>query len=43
MAESLTSEQAATIVTPNIVINAYGIQTDNLGSKTPAQIFDIFD
>ena len=43
VAESLTAEQADTIVTPNIVINAYGIQTDNLGSKTPAQIFEIFD
>lgn len=37
--EDLTAEQKATAsATPNIVINAYGIQTDNVGT-TPAAVW----
>lgn len=40
---ALTSTQAATAsATPNIVVNAYGIQTDGLDVTTPSAIFDLF-
>ena len=39
----LTSDQAATASnTPNIVVNAYGIQTDGLSVTTPSAIYDLF-
>ena len=38
--EDLTADQKATAsATPNIVINAYGIQTDNVGT-TPSAVWD---
>ena len=41
---SLTVAQKATAsATPNIIVNAYGIQTDNLSSNTPSEIFDMFE
>ena len=41
---SLTEEQAATAsTTPNIVVNAYGIQVDNLGVTSPTAIFGLFN
>ena len=40
---SLTQAQKATAsATPNIIVNGYGIQTDNMTGKTPAQIFALF-
>ena len=39
----LTATQAATAsATPNIVVNAYGIQTDGLSVTAPSAIFDLF-
>ena len=43
LAPSLTDAQKATASsTPNIVVNAYGIQTDSLGVTAPADIFALF-
>jgi len=40
---TLTQAQKATASsTPNIIVNGYGIQTDNMTGKTPAQIFALF-
>lgn len=40
----LTFDQSETAsATPNIVVNAYGIQTDGLDVTTPTAIFDLFD
>lgn len=40
---TLTAEQKATVTSSNIVVNAYGIQTDGLGTNsTPSQIFALF-
>ena len=39
---TLTAEQKATAPTStNIVVNAYGIQVDNLGVTSPTDIYDI--
>ena len=39
----LTAEQAETLSdSPNIIINAYGIQTDSLSTSDPAEIFALF-
>ena len=41
---TLTATQAETAsATPNIVVNAYGIQIDNLTSSNPATIFTLFN
>ncbi len=41
--EHLTAAQKATASsTTNIVVNAYGIQIDNLGVTAPSAIFDLF-
>ena len=40
---TLTEAQAATVTSPNIVINGYGIQTDNIDDKTPLEIFGLFN
>lgn len=43
VAPTLTSAQKATASnTPDIVVNAYGIQTDGLDVTAPADIFDLF-
>ncbi len=43
VAPTLTSAEADTAsATPNIVVNAYGIQTKNLGVTAPADIFALF-
>lgn len=43
LAPTLTAEQKATANEEiNIVVNAYGIQTENMSEKTPAQIFELF-
>ena len=43
LAPSLTDTQKATAsATPNIVVNAYGIQIDNLGVTAPADIYALF-
>ena len=40
---TLTAAQKATAPTsPNIVVNAFGIQTDGLSVNTPSGIFDLF-
>jgi len=40
---TITSAQAATAsATPNVVVNAYGIQTDSLGVTAPSAIFALF-
>ena len=39
---SLTKEQKETAsATPDIIVNAYGIQIDNLGTTVPAEIYNI--
>ena len=38
----LTATQAGTVSTPNIVVNAYGIQTDGLDVTAPSAIFGLF-
>jgi len=44
LVSTLTEAQAATAPTaPNIVVNAYGIQTDSLGVTTPTAIFALFN
>lgn len=44
LAPSLTSAQKTTAsATPNIVVNAYGIQVDNLSTSTPSGIFALFN
>lgn len=44
LAPSLTDEQKDTAsATPNIVVNAYGIQTNNLGVTAPSDIFALFN
>ncbi|MBR3134406.1 MAG: SipW-dependent-type signal peptide-containing protein [Clostridia bacterium] len=41
--DDLTAAQKATAsATTNIVVNAYGIQIDNLGVTAPSAIFDLF-
>lgn len=43
LVETLTQAQKETAsATPNIIVNGYGIQTDNMTGKTPAQIFALF-
>lgn len=43
LAPTLTAAQKATAsATPNIVVNAYGIQTDGLSVSTPTDIFALF-
>lgn len=42
LAPTLTSAQKATAGTTNIVVNAYGIQTDGLSVTTPTAIFALF-
>lgn len=39
---TLTATQKATAGTTNIVVNAYGIQIDNLGVTTPTNIYALF-
>ena len=40
---TLTSAQKATAsATPNIIVNAYGIQTTGLSTNVPLEIFDLF-
>lgn len=39
---TLTATQKATAGTTNIVVNAYGIQIDNLGVTTPTDIYALF-
>lgn len=39
---TLTATQKATAGTTNIVVNAYGIQIDNLGVTTPTAIYALF-
>lgn len=39
---SLTAAQKATATNQNIVVNAYGIQTDSLGVTAPLEIFALF-
>ena len=39
---TLTAAQKATAGTTNIVVNAYGIQIDNLGVTTPTAIYALF-
>ena len=40
---TITSAEAATAsATPNVVVNAYGIQTDSLGVTAPSDIFALF-
>ena len=39
---TLTKEQKSTAsATPNIIVNAYGIQAENLGTTTPSVIYDL--
>ena len=41
---TITGAEAATAsTTPNIVVNAYGIQIDNLGATAPLEIFALFN
>ena len=42
LAPTLTSAQKSTAGTTNIVVNAYGIQTDGLSVTTPTAIFALF-
>lgn len=39
---SLTADQKATATNQNIVVNAYGIQTDSLSVTAPTDIFNLF-
>ena len=39
---TLTAAQKATATNQNIVVNAYGIQTDSLGVTAPLEIFALF-
>ena len=40
----ITSKQAESVnATPNVVIDAYGIQTKNLGVTSPSDIFALFN
>ena len=39
---NLTADQKADIQNSDIVVNAYGIQTDNLSSSVPSDIFALF-
>lgn len=39
---TLTATQNATTGTTNIVVNAYGIQTDNLSVSAPTDIYCLF-
>ena len=39
---TLTAAQKATAANSNIVVNAYGIQTDNLGVTAPTAIYALF-
>ena len=42
LAPTLTKEQKETTLSePNIVVNAYGIQVDNLGTTSPSAIYNI--
>lgn len=41
LAPTLTKAQKDTAATTNIVVNAYGIQTDNLGVTAPADIYNL--
>ena len=44
LAPTLTSAQKTTApAIPNIVVNAYGIQIDNLSASTPSGIFALFN
>lgn len=43
LAPTLTAEQKATAsTTPNIIVNAYGIQIDNLNVTSPSAIYALF-
>jgi hypothetical protein len=39
---TLTVAQKNTAGTTNVIVNAYGIQTDGLGTTTPSSIFALF-
>lgn len=41
LAPTLTKKQKDTLSTTDIVVTAYGIQTDNLGVTAPADIYDL--
>ena len=43
LVSTLTSEQRDTASVTNIVVNAYGIQTDSLSTSDPEEIFDLFE